>query len=67
MSATEIENACGFGSGDAGNEGTRTGLGIGLWVCRELVRASGGSLVITSDPGEGTTVTVSLPAAHAAG
>ncbi len=67
MSATEIENACGFGYGDAANDGTRTGLGIGLWVCRKLVRASGGSLEITSAPGGGTTVTVSLPATHIAG
>src|SRR5665647_320867 len=43
------------------------GLGIGLWVCRELVGRSGGSIVVRSEVGAGATVTVTLPAAGAGG
>lgn len=37
------------------------GLGLGLPICRRIVQEHGGSLLLTSRPGEGTTVTVSLP------
>lgn len=37
------------------------GLGLGLPICRRIAQEHGGALVITSEPGEGTTVTVSLP------
>ena len=37
------------------------GLGLGLPICRRIVQEHGGSLLLTSHPGEGTTVTVSLP------
>lgn len=37
------------------------GLGIGLPLCRHLVRLHGGSLSIDTRPGGGTTVTVDLP------
>jgi signal transduction histidine kinase len=37
------------------------GLGLGLFISRELVRAQRGSLVVASEPGAGTTVTVRLP------
>ena len=39
------------------------GSGIGLTVARELVRAHGGDIQITSEPAQGTTFTVSLPMA----
>ena len=39
------------------------GSGIGLTVARELVRAHGGDIQVTSDPGQGTTFTVFLPMA----
>jgi len=38
------------------------GAGIGLTLCRDLARASGGDLLITSQLGHGTTVLLSLPA-----
>ena len=41
------------------------GLGIGLPLCRHLVHLHGGALVIDTKPGEGTTVSVDLPAADA--
>jgi len=39
------------------------GSGIGLTVARELVRAHGGELAVSSEPGRGTTFTVRLPLA----
>lgn len=37
------------------------GLGLGLPICRRIAQEHGGSLLLTSRPGEGTTVVVSLP------
>jgi two-component system, OmpR family, phosphate regulon sensor histidine kinase PhoR len=39
------------------------GTGLGLAIVKHLVMAHGGSLAITSEPGRGTTVRVTLPAA----
>jgi signal transduction histidine kinase len=38
------------------------GLGLGLYVCREIVEAHGGRIRAEGSPGKGTTVTVELPA-----
>ena len=43
-----------------------TGLGLGLFVSREIVAAHGGSITATSRIGDGTTISVRLPAAPAA-
>jgi signal transduction histidine kinase len=48
----------GGGEGDAGGS-----LGLGLFVVREVVRAHGGTVQVRSTLEEGTTFTVSLPAA----
>ena len=40
-----------------------TGFGLGLVLCRAFVHRHGGTLVIQSRPGAGTSVTVSLPQA----
>ena len=40
-----------------------TGFGLGLVLCRAFVHRHGGTLVIQSRPGAGTSVTVSLPMA----
>lgn len=37
------------------------GLGVGLYVVREIVRAHGGTVAVESAPGRGSTFTVSLP------
>ena len=37
------------------------GLGLGLYICREIVRSHGGSLRVESGALQGTTFTVSLP------
>ena len=38
-----------------------TGTGLGLFLSRETVLAHGGSLMLASETGHGTTVTVTLP------
>ncbi|MCW8140495.1 MAG: HAMP domain-containing histidine kinase, partial [Planctomycetota bacterium] len=37
------------------------GLGLGLWITREIVRAHGGDVHVDSSPGAGATFTVALP------
>ncbi|HEX5750106.1 MAG TPA: ATP-binding protein [Archangium sp.] len=37
------------------------GLGMGLWVTREIVTAMGGTIHVESVPGQGATFTVELP------
>jgi PAS domain S-box-containing protein len=37
------------------------GLGMGLWIAREIVHAHGGQIRLHSEPGRGTTVEVELP------
>jgi signal transduction histidine kinase len=37
------------------------GLGLGLWITQQIVVASGGSITVDSQPGEGSTFTVELP------
>jgi two-component system phosphate regulon sensor histidine kinase PhoR len=41
------------------------GTGLGLAIVKHLVIAHGGELAIESEPGRGTTVRVTLPAAAA--
>ncbi len=38
------------------------GIGLGLWIVRQLVEAHGGAIRVRSVPGEGATFTVELPA-----
>jgi signal transduction histidine kinase len=40
------------------------GVGLGLAISRDLARAMGGDLVVSSTPGEGSTFTLRLPAAQ---
>jgi signal transduction histidine kinase len=37
------------------------GVGLGLYTCREVIRAHGGSIEVDSEPGVGTTFRVVLP------
>jgi signal transduction histidine kinase len=48
-----------FHRGDAGRRGR--GLGLGLFVVRELVTAMGGRISVSSTVGQGSTFRVSLP------
>jgi PAS domain S-box-containing protein len=40
-----------------------SGTGLGLYIARELTQRMGGSLDVTSEPGQGSTFTVALPRA----
>lgn len=52
----------------AGQDGaTRGGMGIGLFVVREIVALHDGEIAVTSVEGEGSTFTVSLPLVPADG
>ncbi len=42
-------------------EGKAGGSGLGLAICREIVRASGGTIWVESEPGDGTTFVFTLP------
>jgi signal transduction histidine kinase/uncharacterized protein YigA (DUF484 family) len=37
------------------------GLGLGLWISREIIESHGGCIQVHSSPGEGSTFTVELP------
>lgn len=43
-----------------------SGSGLGLYVVRRIVREHGGSIEVSSNPGQGTCVTVKFPAPEAA-
>jgi putative PEP-CTERM system histidine kinase len=42
----------------------KKGLGIGLYQCKHIVEAHGGSIEVTSELGKGSVFTVHLPLAH---
>lgn len=44
-----------------GYRASHGGLGMGLWIVRQLVLAHGGAIEVDSTPGEGATFTVTLP------
>ena len=37
------------------------GIGLGLWICREIVQAHGGRLTVESEPGQGALFRAVLP------
>jgi len=43
------------------------GMGLGLFICQEVVTAHGGRIAVVSTEGEGTTFTVWLPLTETAG
>jgi signal transduction histidine kinase len=49
-----------FSRARAAGDGTR-GLGLGLYLCREIARRHGGRIGVTSAPGEGATFWLELP------
>ena len=52
-----------FWRGEKSRSRATGGAGIGLAIVRELVVAHGGEVTVTSEPGQGSTFTVTLPLA----
>jgi signal transduction histidine kinase len=52
-----------FRRGSNSNDRKFTGLGLGLYLCAEIVRAHGGGISLSSTEGRGTTISVELPIA----
>ncbi|WP_084128253.1 cell wall metabolism sensor histidine kinase WalK [Demequina sp. NBRC 110055] len=52
-----------FVRGDSSRQRATGGAGLGLAITAAIVHAHGGSLDVVSAPGEGTTITISLPVA----
>jgi signal transduction histidine kinase len=40
---------------------TTHGTGLGLFICKEIIRAHGGDITVSSDVSKGTTFTINLP------
>ncbi|MGA9584506.1 MAG: ATP-binding protein [Terracidiphilus sp.] len=51
-----------FYRGDPARNRATGGAGLGLAICKAAVEKAGGSITLASDPGQGTTATVRLPA-----
>jgi two-component system cell cycle sensor histidine kinase PleC len=63
MSPDEVEKALAvFGQVESGMDRNFEGTGLGLPLSKSLMEGHGGTLKIESEPGVGTTVTVSFPA-----
>jgi PAS domain S-box-containing protein len=45
----------------AGDAATEQGIGLGLFLCRELVELHGGTISVRSEPGKGSTFSFLLP------
>lgn len=44
-----------------GNDTTVRGTGLGLFICRQIIRAHGGKITVESEPGKGTAFDIHLP------
>lgn len=65
MSANEISKAMSeYGQVDSKVARDHQGTGLGLPICKSLAELHGGNLEIASQPGHGTTVTLTLPASR---
>jgi len=48
-------------------DNNRSGLGLGLYICRELIRMHNGRIWVASEPGQGSIFTFTLPIYSLAG
>jgi signal transduction histidine kinase len=63
IAVADLEHVFEFGfRGAAALAGSVPGLGLGLWVSRELAERNGGSVTLESRPGAGARAAVVLPA-----
>jgi PAS domain S-box-containing protein len=46
---------------DKGLSSTVTGVGLGLYICKTIIEAHGGTIQVSSQPGKGSQFTFSLP------
>jgi signal transduction histidine kinase len=53
-----------FGQGDSSNTRSVGGLGLSLYIARQVLEASGGRLEVETSPSTGSSFTMVLPAAH---
>ena len=50
-----------FYRADSSRQRNTGGFGLGLYLCRLIEQAHGGEMIIASQVGEGTHITVNLP------
>ncbi|MGH1489404.1 MAG: ATP-binding protein [Acidimicrobiales bacterium] len=50
-----------FYRGDAGRDSAKGGRGLGLSIAKTVLEAHGGTIAVRSNPGEGTTILLTLP------
>ena len=56
-----------FVQGDSSNTRSVGGLGLSLYIARQVLDASGGRLEVETSPEGGSTFTMVLPAGHSSG
>lgn len=64
LSKDQIEQIMDHGGYTRPGTEQERGTGLGLSLCKQFIQANGGSLTLTSKPGEGTTAAIVLPLAR---